>query len=504
MRMDPLLEISGLTVTLHSSGRYFPVLTDINLSVYPGQVTTLLGASGSGKSTIAALISGVYPHDFYIIEAGNIWWKADDQVIDLLTLPPSSRMALLGRKICQIYQEPDAALNPVLTIGAQLSEIANSNDSLVQIKKLLLRLGVDPDVYWDRFSWQLSGGQQQRVLLAQAVFPRPKLIIADEPTAALDWGHQQDFLALLKECLTDEPYPGILYITHDDNQAYQLSDSVNILKQGRIVHSGPQETLQARGMQSSRPIFKAPIIPDPLNVSLKGPVLQVEQLSGGYRPLENVIHNVNFKVYSGEILGIAGDSGSGKSSILKGILGLLPLQSGEISSFGKPLNDTQKHRLCKLIYQDPGRSLNPVMTIGKAFEEIQAGNKTDGMVGIFQVLEKVQLDQGVLAKLPHMCSGGQKQRIVIAKALLNNPDVLLCDEPFSSLDPEMQYDFINLFKRLCSSEGLGVVLVAHNIPLLMEACDRICIIQSGRIIANETPKLLQASTDPEIIKFLQN
>jgi peptide/nickel transport system ATP-binding protein len=500
--MEPLLEISGLSVKLHNSGHCFAVLSDIHLSIYPGQVTALLGASGSGKSTLAALITGVYPKDLYSVEAGNIWWKADGQCTDLLSLPVPARMSLLGNKITQIYQEPDAALNPVLTIGSQLAEMATHADQIQNIKALLNRLGVDPAVYWNRYPWQLSGGQQQRVLLALALFPEPQVIIADEPTAALDRAHQQEFINLLKECLVNRSKPGILFITHDEQQALQLADQVVVLEEGRIDQSGLPDTILSQRLHSTVKYGGRFSDESQLNDHSRSPILQVEHLSGGYQPLKKVIHGIDFNVCPGEIVGIAGASGSGKSSILRAILGLLPWQEGTISSRGLVLDEERKHKLCKLIYQDPGRSLNPVMTIGAAFDELRAPHETKGMDRMLQVLEKVQLDQSILGKLPHMFSGGQKQRIAIAKALYSNPAVLLCDEPFSSLDAELRGELLALLKDIVRNEGIAVILVAHDLPLLFDVCDRIGLIHKGGMIAFDRPNALMISEDPEVLKFI--
>jgi peptide/nickel transport system ATP-binding protein len=487
--MEPLLRIRDLSVTVLSPGLELPVLHQVDLELYPGRATVLLGPSGSGKSTLAALILGVLPLGQYRVDSGAIFWQEEGAVVDLLTLEPARRQAWWGRRIAQIFQEPGAALNPVLTVGDQLLEVCGRQQADA-MNALLMRLGLGPGEYLDRYPWQLSGGQQQRILLAMSLFPRPALLLADEPTAALDRHHQQAFLDLLGRRIREENPPALLLVTHDRKVAAGIADEVVLLEGGRVIRKGlpmeilPQTTALQPFVTPEKAAGAAPLTA----------LLELLDLRAGYLPDQTAIQVDHLRVSPGEILGLAGPSGGGKTSLLRAILGLLPWQKGQRLSLGSEPAPEQLGRLFPLIYQDPGRSFNPALTIGQAFAEIrryQVGPGPDPR----DVLSRLGLSVESLDRRPHQFSGGQKQRLAIARALLGQPRVLLCDEPFSSLDADLRDAFLVQLRQLCREEGLAALLVAHDLPMLLTHCDRVALIDQGRLQRMDTPEGLLDQPD---------
>jgi len=488
--MEPLLRIRDLSVTVLSPGRELPVLHQVSLELFPGRTTVLLGPSGSGKSTLAALILGILPLGQYRVDGGSILWQEEGAVVDLLTLDPARRQAWWGRRIGQIFQEPGPALNPVLKVREQLMEVCGRQRADV-MDTLLARLGLDPRECLDRYPWQLSGGQQQRILLAMTLFPRPALLLADEPTAALDRHHQQAFLDVLGLQLQEAHPPALLLVTHDRQVAAGIADEVVLLEGGRVIRRGPPMEILPP------PTALQPFVTPPKAAGADPPtaLLELLALRAGYLPERPAIQVDQLRVSPGEILGLAGPSGGGKTSLLRAILGLMPWQSGRRLSLGSEPAPEQLGRLFPLIYQDPGRSFNPALTIGQAFAAIrryQAGTGPDPS----EVLARLRLPEDSLERRPHQFSGGQKQRLAIARALLGRPRVLLCDEPFSSLDADLRGDFLGLLRQLCREEGLAVLLVAHDLPLLLAHCDHIALVDQGALQRSDTPQGLLERPDP--------
>lgn len=474
------------------------VLHQVDLDLFPGRVTALLGPSGSGKSTLAAILLGILPLGQYRVLQGTAEWREDQGWVDLIALDPETRRSWWGHRIGQIVQEPARALNPVMTIGEQLGEICPDNAAMTAIRDSLQDLGLDPGETWDRYPWELSGGQQQRVLLAMTLFPRPALILADEPTAALDRHHQHAFLDLLRRQLVQPDPPALLLVTHDRRIAARIADDLVVLEAGRIVRRG----LSGDALSEAIPVART-VDPDP---AAKGErdrlALSVQGLTGGYRKGQEVLHIQQLQLQEGQLLGLAGPSGCGKSSLLRAILGLLPWQRGEVISFGERPEVTERGRLFPLIYQDAGGSFNPAMTIGQAFDEIRRV-LPDPERRAESLLTRLELPSDAWQRRPHQFSGGQKQRLAIARALLGAPRVLLCDEPFSSLDAPMQRTFLDMLRRLCRDEGIAALLVAHDLPLLQEYCDLVAIMDQGRIHRLDTPAGLSAGNDPLIRNLLE-
>lgn len=495
MMKQPILHIEQLSVDILRMGKRIPVLKGINLVFHRGEVHALIGPSGSGKSTLSAILTGVIPQHQYHIHSGHIWWYEGEQKIDLLTLEWKDRLRHTGTKMNLIFQEPSSVLDPVMTVGQQLVE-GLGQDFESQLNKMFGSLGLDVDQVWSSYPWQLSGGQQQRCLLARALASGPELIIADEPTSALDQHHQKAFLADLRAAITNAKSPGLLLISHDLDLVARFADRVSILDEGLIVEQGSSDIIRKQNEieGDSRP---GPAIPQrKQKTGFKDTgtdwLLKTENLSGGYVRGRAVIEEISFALRPGEVVGIAGASGSGKSSFLRALTGLLPW------STGRRLAGHDLHRGwadVQLVYQDPGRSLNPSMTVRKTFEEWLRLHHKGQIWSLTEILADVGLEDKMMDRMPHMFSGGQRQRLAIARTLLTNPRVLLADEPFSNLDESLKDQILEMICANGTKRQMGVLVVAHDLPRLMRYCDRILIFDQGKVYWEGHPSDLLATSD---------
>jgi peptide/nickel transport system ATP-binding protein len=484
--MDLLLDINGLKVDICEADRRTRILDGLDLQLYQGETVALLGASGAGKTTLAHLIMGIAPRGMYKVVAGRMTFYLDGVSWDLLD--PRSRV-LAGKSIAAIYQEPGSALNPVLTIGRQLHQLCD-DDHKDEMASLLLELDLDPEAILQRYPWQLSGGQQQRILLAMALWPQPRLLLADEPTAALDKHRQQRFLELLSQVKSQRPSLSTLFITHDRSLARRIADKVIHLQAGRVVEVSNAKPRSSEGSVSA--IGKAA-------PSAARTLISVRDLQAGYIPGIPVLQGISFDLHAGQLIGIAGPSGSGKSSLLRALLGLMPWQEGHLTLGQEPVRGKEMRNACQLIYQDPGRSFNPRMTMGQAFEEVLRVHKHTPRDAAGHWLEALKLPVDSPTRYPHMFSGGQKQRLAIVRALLASPRVLLCDEPFSALDEPLQAGFMCLLRDLAETQGLGMLIVAHDLPRLRDGCDDLLIIKEGKAYWHGKAADLNAEHDPYLL-----
>lgn len=483
------LEIENLSVSVTAENASHPILKEVSLVIETGETVALTGPSGSGKTTLIQIISGVLPSHNYHISADKIRYYSHDKEYDLQSdgLGPSQ---LAGKSVTMVYQDPDAAMNPVLKVKDILKEVCNTEEDRTNMNHLLAELGLAPDEILSKYPFQLSGGQKQRVLLALALFPEPELLIADEPSSALDRHHQNDFLDIIKRYKRRHPSLSILFITHDLGIADTIADRVIFIKDGRV------EVLASQSVIPNKPSLYTDDAKARFDRILVAPFqLRVEGLSAGYTAKEMVVAHVNLTLKSGEFVGVAGPSGSGKSTLLRALLGLMPFHEGKVVFNETPLTSRERRFLGQLIYQDPDRSFNPVMTIGVALKEILNYHATAKSDHIDYYLQALQLPSDTLERMPHTFSGGQKQRIAILRALLVNPSILLCDEPFSSLDIQLQYELMNLLHGLSKQSGMGVMMVAHNLPLLAKYCDRMLVINKGKVYWEGSPSALHESDD---------
>lgn len=472
--MEPLLETIGLTVEIGTGAERLSVLQDVDLKLIPGEIVMLIGHSGAGKTTLASLIAGVQPEGVCHVVSGRMLLRDDLGEYDLLVQHHPKVEAL--PRIGWVFQEPDQALNPVRQVGEQLLEACRTAEDVSYLNRLLTSMGLPVESCFHKYPWQFSGGQQQRLLLAMALATRPALLVADEPTASLDEENTSIVLQIIDEFRRLPHHPAVFFITHDIELALTLGDRCLELAGGTLKEVsliGSKTDGAAKVLLSERRELR----------SQEYPLISVEGLSGGYSGRESVIGPIDLEVGGGELLGISGASGSGKSSLLKAMMGLLPWQSGSWSWNGMCSDPDVLRDKGQLIYQDPGRSLNPIHSIETAFGEFLIGSKGNQRERMLEVLEDVGLSAGFLARKPHELSGGQKQRVAIARALLREPRFLLFDEPFSSLDPLLMDEFLDLIMVLSLAKGTSIVLVAHNWAKLTTYCDRVLRLEHGRIVS---------------------
>ncbi len=493
-----LLSISNLSVTINGT----PVLADVDLTLRAGEIVALTGESGSGKSMTALAIMGLLPRG--AVAKGQILLAGTD----LLTLSEPELCKLRGRTVGMIFQEPMTALNPVQTIGQQVAETilihedTSRAEAMERAAVMLTRVGLPAERFpLTRYPHELSGGQRQRVGLAMAVALRPKLLIADEPTTALDVTTQAQILDLLT-WLVDDFGMGLLMITHDLAVVSGMADRIAVMQKGRVVEAGATAPLLANPQHPyTRMLFAAarhrvdlPAAPAP------EPLLQVtnavrEYRTGGlfgkagrFRPVDDV----SFTLHRGERLGLVGESGCGKSTLARAILGLEPLQAGSITLDGAPVF-TGNHanlavrRQLQVVFQDPYGSFNPRHRVDRLITEPfhlldRPPTGADRDKAVADVLTDVGLHPSDAQKFIHEFSGGQRQRIAIARALIIKPEVIVFDEAVSALDVSVRAQVLDLLADLCRRYGLSYLFISHDLSVVRSITDRVMVMQAGKIV----------------------
>ncbi|PWJ18076.1 ABC transporter ATP-binding protein [Jannaschia seohaensis] len=478
---EPLIRVAGLGLSIHD----MPILQDVSLDIAPGRVTALVGESGSGKSMTALALIGLLP------EGSQTTGTATLDRRDLLTLPERAWLDLRGNDIGMIFQEPMTALNPVQTIGAQVSETLRLRGTGRAEAERIARDRLDrvglAHVPLDRYPHQLSGGQRQRVCIAMVIARRPRLLIADEPTTALDVTTQAGILALLRD-LVEEQGMALLLITHDLGVVARTADHVAVMQTGRIVEQGATEALFRTHahpytrdlLAASRPAPRQP------RAHATAPVLETRAVTRRYGAT-TAVDAVSFTLHRGESLGLVGESGCGKSTLTRALLGLEPVQGGEIALMGAPggtaMTNAQRARL-SVVFQDPYGSFDPRWTVARIVTEPfhLTGRPQDARARAAKALEQVGLSASDLAKYPHEFSGGQRQRIAIARALITEPEVLVLDEAVSALDVRVRAQVLRLLDDLQARLGLAYLFISHDLTVVRAICDRVLVMQNGRFV----------------------
>lgn len=466
--MEVLVRIDQLSVSLRTPLRVIPILKDVCLEIGKGQFISIVGPSGSGKSTLGTVLCLVWPRGLYQINSGRILLFKDGIEKDVLTFSQNERLEILQSMIGYIPQLPESALNPMMTIGKQLKMGLSEEGNASKLLSTLERLHLPFNQIENKYAWQLSGGQQQRVLLAMALYRSPALLIADEPTAALDKKHQDSFIELLCEYTNEHHRPGVLLITHDLEMVNKMSDRIYRLSDGIVTQCKAETSQDRHGLSSST-----------LNESEK-PLLSIEGFRGGYIVNNPIFEIPSIKIFPGQIIGLSGDSGSGKTSILKGILGILPVSEGEFYWCGERTTPEALRHKISYIYQDPLNSFNPAMTISQSLSEIKAYGSGTGLP-IADALAAVAIDQFYLDRRPHELSGGQIQRLAIARALIQGGKILLCDEPFSSVDAPLQVGFLQLVQHLALTRELAFMIVAHDMTKLSSIAHEVLVLSDRHV-----------------------
>ena len=475
------LDVDGLSVAIRGT----PILRDVMLGLRAGTVTGLVGESGSGKSMTALALMGLLP------PGATVTGRAVAEGRDLLALAERDWLRVRGEAIGMVFQEPMTALNPVHTIGAQVAETLRlrgvGRAEAARIARTRLdRVGL-ARIPADRYPHELSGGQRQRVSIAMAIARRPKLLIADEPTTALDVTTQARILDLLQGLVRDEGM-ALLLVTHDLSVVAGMADDVAVMKDGAVVESGPTEAL-FRSMRHpyTRDLLAASVpAPRSAQPTASGTVLEVRDVARRYGAFA-AVDGVSFQLARGENLGLVGESGCGKSTLVRALLGLEPVQGGTIRLAGRPggtAMDARDRARINVVFQDPYGSFDPRWRVERLVAEPfhLTGRPRDWRDRVAAALEAVGLERAAMDRYPHAFSGGQRQRIAIARALVTEPDVVVLDEAVSALDVRVRAQVLALLDNLQRRLSLSYLFVSHDLGVVRAICDRVLVMRAGRIV----------------------
>jgi peptide/nickel transport system ATP-binding protein len=516
----PVLEVRGLRIALpKGSDRPF-ALQGLDLTVRAGEIVCMVGESGSGKSLSAGAIMRLLPEPHVHVAGGEIFFEGED----LLAKTEAEMRKIRGKRISMIFQEPMTALNPQKTVGWQIDEVlklhmgATCKDRRAHALDMLKRVHIpDPDSAYNAYPHQISGGQRQRVMIAMALALSPKLVIADEPTTALDVTTQLQILKLIRD-LQQEDGAGVLFITHDFGVVAEIADHVIVLRQGEVVEQGPADQVlnDPRHPYTQALIASVPdLVPPPpkpvtsLPLVLKGTGLRKTfaargGLLTGKRKAVVAVKDLSFELHQGETLGVVGESGSGKTTVSRLVTRLLEADAGAVEVDGtdllacspRELRAMRKH--IQMVFQDPMASLNPrkrVIDIIAQGPIVHGENPQKARERARELLELVELSPAAANRFPHEFSGGQRQRIGIARALAMEPKVIVADEPVSALDVSVQAQVLRLLADLRDRMNLSLLFVTHDLRVAAQLCDRIIVMQKGEIV--ETGITAEVFADPQ-------
>ncbi|GAA4180516.1 ABC transporter ATP-binding protein [Gryllotalpicola koreensis] len=524
-----LLEISGLRISFPSAVGLTEVTHGTDVSVTVGEVVALVGESGSGKTVTAMSIPRLLPAGASM--AGSIRFDGEE----LTTASDERIRQLRGSQISVVFQEPMTALNPVYTIGRQLTRAIRLHDDCTsaeaRIRAIELLRQVDlpnPEQMLARFPHQISGGQRQRALIAMAISGRPRLLIADEPTTALDVTVQAGILALLRQ-LGARHGMAVLIITHDMGVVADIADRVVVMHNGSVVEHGTADEVfyrptddYTRSLLAAVPSITTVDIPviEPERPRAE-PVVELTDLGVQYpggcgfgRPRFDALTEVTFDVMPGEIVGLVGESGSGKSTLGRAVLGLTRITSGSASVVGVDVTKAgraelrQLRRHTSVVFQDPGSSLNPRATIGQSITDPLKWTGIERRRSALaaragELLEQVRLPSSWADRYPHELSGGQRQRIGIARAIATRPRVLVADEPTSALDVSVQATVLDLLLELQSELGFSCIFISHDLAVVEKIANRVVVLQAGRVVeVDSAAQVLRAPREEYTRKLL--
>jgi len=507
---QPVLSVRDLKVA--TRGRQpSEILKGISFDIHPGETLCLVGESGSGKSVTSLVAMDLLPRDELRATAGTVRLNGED----ILTATPSRTKALRGAEMAMIFQEPMTALNPVLTIGLQMDEVYWAHTKMRPKERREAALAAfaavhlpDPRRIYDSYPHQLSGGQRQRVMIAMALALKPKLLIADEPTTALDVTTQKQILSLIRE-LQEEQNTAVLFITHDMGVVVDIADRVCVMRRGEIVETGPVEQVLSRPREDyTRDLLQSvpSLTPRAPRASAGGEtVLEINNLEKTFsfgsllgklmgRESRSVraVKDVSFGLARGRTLGIVGESGSGKSTVARCLMRLEHPTGGEIRVNGQDIANLQgqqalapARRRVQMVFQDPNRSLNPRLRIGESLIEgpLNLGeDRETALKRAGELMEVVGLPCSSLERFPHQFSGGQRQRIAIARALMMEPEVIVADEAVSALDVSVQAQVLDLLAEIQERRNLAVLFITHDLRVAAQICDEVMVMQRGSVV----------------------
>jgi peptide/nickel transport system ATP-binding protein len=560
--MPNILEIRGLTLAFQQGGRRHVAIEGVNLDIEAGKTLGIVGESGSGKSATALSIMRLLPSST-VIEAEGIFFRRPGSATatDLLSLKPEQMRRIRGGAIGMVFQEPMTSLNPVFRCGWQVVEALqihrglDSTAARLETLNLFEQVGLpDAERIFASYPHEISGGQKQRVMIAMALSCGPDLLIADEPTTALDVQVQKSLLDLFRQ-LQRERGLSMLFISHDLGVIAEICDKVAVMYRGCIVEMGdvtavleqPQHPY-TRGLIACRPslverVKRLPTVADFLGGEAVGrepidhkevearrqrlyqqkPLLEVRDVEVHYehdrnwfgrpRSITKAVDRVSFDLFRGETLGIAGASGCGKTTLGRSLIRLEATKAGSMVFAGTPIQGLIEsafrpfRKNIQMVFQDPYASLNPRMRIGEAILEPMSvhglhGNRSRRREKVVELLESVGLEAHHFERYPHEFSGGQRQRIGIARALAVSPQVIICDEIVSALDVSVQATILNLLTKLQSEFGLTYLFISHDLSVIHQMCDRVMIMNHGKVEVIDFPENLFHGSQNSIVRQL--
>lgn len=525
-----MLKIKNLTVEFSHEGEQNKVVKEVSFQLDKNRILGIVGESGSGKSITSLAIMGLLPKNASY--EGEILFNG----IDILTLPQKELQKIRGAKIGMIFQEPMSSLNPTLTCGIQVAEVLELHTDLKkkeiyeEVITLFEKVRLPrPEAIFDSYPHQISGGQKQRVMIAMAIACKPDLLIADEPTTALDVTVQKEIIYLLKE-LQKENDMSVLFISHDLSLVSEIVDDVLVIHKGEVVEQGNATQIfknpkkeYTKALINSKPSLKIrfkklPTVDDFINENVdltiysqkerddfhhkiydKAPLLEVVDLKKYYtkktwftKTETRAVDQVSFKLYEGETLGLVGESGCGKTTLGRSILHLEKVTSGKILYRGNEITQLSSAELknlrkeIQIIFQDPFSSLNPRISIGDSILEPMTvhkvlSNRKERKTYVLELLKKVGLDEEHYSRYPHEFSGGQRQRIGIARAIALRPKLIICDESVSALDVSVQAQVLNLLNELKEEFDFSYIFISHDLSVVKYMSDQLIVMNQGKI-----------------------
>ena len=541
----PILKVQDLSLSFLQEKQWRKVIHNVSFDVFPNEIVGIVGESGSGKSVSSLAVMGLLPKNISRIESGFVQYNRRD----ITNYSEKEFQKIRGKELSMIFQEPMSSLNPSITCGEQVAEILETHTNLSEkeIKAEVLRLFAqvklpNPETLYNKYPHQISGGQKQRVMIAMAIACKPKVLIADEPTTALDVTVQKEIILLLKN-LQQETGMSIVFISHDLALISEICHRVLVMYKGEIVEQGKAEQIfhhpehiYTQALIASRPsldvrLKRLPTIQDYLQhkahseavtpeerkvrhdeIYGKTPLLRVKNVEKEYlakthffKPNEmfKAVNNVSFEMFEGETLGLVGESGCGKSTLGNAILQLDPATKGQIFYRDKDITKLSKTELKELrkeiqiVFQDPFASLNPKITVGDAILEPMKvhklyANDKERKEKVLELLEKVGLLPEHYDRYPHEFSGGQRQRIGIARTIAVNPKLIICDESVSALDISVQAQVLNLLNDLKDNFGFTYLFISHDLAVVKYISDHIIVMNKGQIEEeNEADALIE-------------
>jgi peptide/nickel transport system ATP-binding protein len=500
---EPILQVENYNVEFWVDGTWYPAAIDMNYEVAAGEVLAIVGESGSGKSSSSMGLMGLLATNSRV--SGSVKIKGQE----VLGLAPNKLQKLRGGEVAYIFQEPMTALNPLYTIGFQIVETLrahfdiSSKDAKKRAIELLTMVEIpNPEQSVDKYPHQLSGGQRQRAMIAQSLACDPALLVADEPTTALDVTVQAEILDLMRN-LKDNLKSAVLLITHDMGVVADLADRLLVMKDGYTVEQGTADQIFNRPehpytqqLLAAVPKLGAATIREQIDTS-KAPVLKLSGVDITYPkrgriPAFKAVSDMSLEIYPGEILGLVGESGSGKTTVGRAAIGLIPVSAGSIELGGRDITKVKNKELREIrrragiIFQDPGSSLNPRLPVGESIGEpiFLAGEAKGEELSrkVEDLLDSVELPRSYRNRYPHELSGGQRQRIGIARALALRPDLLIADEPTSALDVSVQARFLDLLMEIQGELKFACLFISHDLAVVDLLAHRIAVMEKGKLV----------------------